>query len=326
MGELLVEIMRDRKDVPLSAEGTFRGPFPSGAPAIFIDTAARLGAPAGIIGGVGADAFGDCLLERLRSDAVDCRYVAVYPGRPTAAAFVSYDSAGGRNFIFHLDDTPAVKARCPDVPGELLDTAGFFHVMGCSLMANDEFRRQIIKAADLFADHGARISFDPNIRPELLGGRTLDDIAGPILRKTTLLLPGSSELQMLAGGGAGDADADVQNTADAIGASVGRLFDRYAALQIVAVKQGKEGGAVYSREESFAIEPIEVEEADPTGAGDCFDAGFVCGLLAGRSLPECGEIAARAGAANAAAFGPMQGRQEKIGGSQRDRSKSRDGK
>ena len=58
MGELIVEIMRPKEDMPLDMAGTFLGPFPSGAPAIFIDTAARLGHSAAIIGGVGDDDFG----------------------------------------------------------------------------------------------------------------------------------------------------------------------------------------------------------------------------------------------------------------------------
>ena len=43
MGELLVEIMRVEEDVQLYETGKyFRGPFPSGAPGIFISTLARL--------------------------------------------------------------------------------------------------------------------------------------------------------------------------------------------------------------------------------------------------------------------------------------------
>ncbi len=43
LGELLVEIMRDRVDVPFDVPDIFVGPFPSGAPAIFADCLARLG-------------------------------------------------------------------------------------------------------------------------------------------------------------------------------------------------------------------------------------------------------------------------------------------
>ena len=53
MGEMIVEIMRAEEDMPLDRPGIFKGPYPSGAPAIFIDTVARLGHSAGIIGGVG---------------------------------------------------------------------------------------------------------------------------------------------------------------------------------------------------------------------------------------------------------------------------------
>jgi sugar/nucleoside kinase (ribokinase family) len=56
------------------------------------------------------------------------------------------------------------------------------------------------------------------------------------------------------------------------------------------------------------IPAYQVVEVDPTGAGDCFDAGFLCGLLEGRPLEECGKIAAAAGALNASAFGPMEGK------------------
>ena len=50
-----------------------------------------------------------------------------------------------------------------------------------------------------------------------------------------------------------------------------------------------------------------VKEVDPTGAGDSFDAGFLCGLLENRPMAECLKVAAAAGALNAASFGPMEG-------------------
>ena len=46
---------------------------------------------------------------------------------------------------------------------------------------------------------------------------------------------------------------------------------------------------------------------DATGAGDSFDAAFICGLVQGKSLKEAAQMGAAAGALNAAAFGPMEG-------------------
>ena len=64
LGELLVEIMRKQKDVPHDKIGEiYQGPYPSGAPAIFIDSAARMAKPfnlsTGHIGVIGDDEFGE---------------------------------------------------------------------------------------------------------------------------------------------------------------------------------------------------------------------------------------------------------------------------
>jgi tagatose kinase len=292
MGEILVEVMRPRAGMPLDQAGEFLGPYPSGAPAIFIDTVARLGHPAGIIGGVGADDFGQCVVGRMEQDGVDCRYVQRYPGCATAVAFVTYFADGSRKFLYHIDRTPAVMTGFSGA--EDIQNVGFYHVMGCSLMANEDFRMQIVRAMTALCDKGARVSFDPNIRAELLRGRPLEEVVGPVLERCAVLLPGVAELALLSG-----------ETDPARGAQV--MFARYP-LEMIALKRGKQGCTVYTRDAAALNVPaFPVVEVDPTGAGDCFDAGFLCGLLENRPLEACARMAAAAGALNAAAFGPMEG-------------------
>ena len=292
MGELLVEIMRPKAGMELYEPGEFLGPFPSGAPAIFIDTAARLGHPAGIIGGVGADDFGRNVVERLNVDGVNCDYVQWFSDGATAVAFVTYFDDGSRKFIFHFGTTPAVWAKFTGE--EQIESPDFFHVMGCSLMANDAFREQIFNAMEFFFQHGAKISFDPNIRPELLGGRALSDVIGPILEKSSILLPGVQELQLVSG-------------ENEISEGVKKVFAN-STLEMVVLKRGKKGCTIFTREDSVDVPAFSVEEVDPTGAGDCFDAGFLCGLLENKPIEECAKIAAAVGALNAQAFGPMEGK------------------
>jgi sugar/nucleoside kinase (ribokinase family) len=291
MGEMLVEIMRPRAGMALDVPGEFLGPFPSGAPAIFIDTTARLGVSAGIIGAVGSDDFGHCLLDRLAADGVDIRHVGRDGCGATAVAFVTYFDDGSRKFIFHIDGTPAVRSRFPGV--DATGVPRFFHVMGCSLMANDEFRQEICRAAAAYHAHGARISFDPNIRPELLGERSLASLIGPVMERCAVLMPGVEELKLVSG-------------EPRIDRAVEALFES-PALEIIVLKRGKQGATVFTRDEVVEIASCNVREVDATGAGDCFDAGFLAGHLSGKSLSESGRIAAAAGALNAAAFGPMEG-------------------
>jgi tagatose kinase len=292
MGEILVEIMRPEAGMGLDVPGVFKGPYPSGAPAIFIDTVARLGHTAGIIGGVGADDFGKCVTDRLERDGVDTGRVLRDDTGSTAVAFVTYFEDGSRRFIYHIDGTPATKARfSKDI--SIDQSTKFFHMMGCSLMVNETFQKEIIAAAEHMASRGVKLSVDPNIRPELLKTRTIHDVLGPVLKNCSILMPGLSELKLLSG------TDDVRN-------GIETLFEQ-EALELIVLKKGSEGAVIYSREEEITVPVYKVEEVDATGAGDCFDAGFLCGVLEGLSLDECGKLAAAAGALNAAAFGPMEG-------------------
>ena len=288
MGELIVEIMRDRVDSPLDKAGTFLGPFPSGAPGIFIDTVARLGHKAGIIGGVGKDDFGKCLTERLGGDGVDLSHVLIDETCSTGCAFVTYFNDGSRKFIFHIGNTPAAKAVCPDeVPA-----ADFFHIMGCSVMSRDVFGREIIKAAKKFREKGAKISFDPNIRPELLGDSSLVD---EIMKMTSVFMPGVSELLMITG-------------KETVEEAVKKCFGD-GTVEIVALKNGSKGCRIFTKGgEYFEMGVYPMKPVDATGAGDSFDAAFLCGLEDGLSIPDCTRLASAAATLNIGAFGPMEGK------------------
>jgi sugar/nucleoside kinase (ribokinase family) len=291
MGELLVEIMRPEPDIPLGRPGPFLGPYPSGAPGIFIDAVARLGHRGGIVSGVGDDAFGRLIVERLARDGVRTDHVMVMPGRSTGVAFISYAGDGSRGYIFHWAGTPAVMAPAP--PPELAAGARILHIMGCSLMADRAFAGRIIETVDRFAAAGTRITFDPNIRAELLTDGTPSELIEPILRAATILLPGEAELRLLSH----------QEDLDAAAADLARRYH----LELVAVKLGPRGCIVYTDDRRIEVPAFEVIEVDPTGAGDCFDAGFLCGLLEGMAPEEAARLAAAAGALAATAFGPMEG-------------------
>jgi sugar/nucleoside kinase (ribokinase family) len=295
MGELLVEIMRIEKDKPLDTPELFKGPFPSGAPAIFISAAAQLGNRAKIWGGVARDKFGDMLLRRLAGDGVDVSAVTIAAAGATGVAFVAYDSSGEREFIFHLDGTPAADISFTET-GDIPD---FFHVMGCSLTINDRVKAEIEHACSYFSAGGAKISFDPNIRPSLLRDRGIMDIAGRVMECCSVFLPGLDELALFAEGRTDPNDA------------AAFLLERFPRLEIIHVKLGKRGSRIITRKADVGVPIYPIEKkypiVDPTGAGDSFDAAFVSGLAAGMSLVDAGNLAAKAGAINSTALGPMAG-------------------
>lgn len=292
MGEMIVEIMRPRPAMPHGQTDVYLGPFPSGAPAIMISAAARMGAPCGIFGGVGRDAHGDMLLARLEAQGVDCSGVLRSEKRPTGNAFVMYNEDGSREFIFHIAGTAATECAAPDISS--VEDAGFFHLMGCSLTADGDFCRRIVETASRFREKGAKLSFDPNVRPELLGAGDFRAVTAPVLENCSVLLPGVDELLMLAG-------------EREPGRAVRRIFEN-PVTELIVLKRGSKGCTLFTREGSEDIAACCIdEEKDATGAGDCFDGVLLASLLAGDSPSHAARKANAAGALNAAAFGPMEG-------------------
>ncbi len=291
VGEYIVDVMRMEVDDPLDEPGVFAGAFPSGAPAIFTDQCALLGRSAGFIGAVGDDDFGRMNTRRFEDHGVDTTYVAVVEEVSTGCAFVTYFSNGERRFLFHIGNSAA--SHLPEPPAEWFQGCRWLHVCGSSLSAGERMREGCYRAARLAHEAGARISLDPNLRPELLGGEeAVREVCEPVLQMASLVLPSASEAEILTATSAAD---------DACRA----LLERGA--EVVALKRGAEGCTVITTEERVEVPGYPVEAVDPTGAGDCFDAGFVVGLTEGLSLEECGRLANACGAAAAAVRGPMEG-------------------
>ena len=292
LGEVLVEIMRPGPDQPLDLPGSFEGPFVSGAPAIFACACARLGTPAALAGTVGDDPFGRLILRQATRDGLDASHVTTDPRRPTGCAFVAYRSDGRRDFVFHVRDAAAGVVDPAGPPAHLLADVGWVHVCGSTLALSDDWRTVALRAARLARERGARVSFDPNVRPELLGGCSIAEVCGPMLRLADTVLPSGAEAMMLTG----------EPTAEA---GCLRLLEFGADL--VVLKRGALGATVFTGASSHDVEAFRVDEVDPTGAGDVFAAALASALLSGMTLLAATRYACAAGALAVTRRGPLEG-------------------
>jgi tagatose kinase len=299
IGNMLVEVMRTGLDQPLDKSGTFAGPFPSGDTPIYIDTLARLGHTAGFIGAVGGvgganetvpDDFGRCLLDRFAQDGVDSSNVAVLPGESTGVAFVAYFSGGSRKFLYHWRHAAAGKLSPEHVHPEYFRTARWLHLTGCNLAVSESARLACYKAMDSLPGQ-ARLSFDANIRPELLTVDQIRTLVQPAVQRADVLLPSLGEAAMLTG--APDDETGCREWA--------------AQGKTVVLKMGPLGCRIFSGSEDITIPGFTVHEVDPTGAGDSFCAGFTVALLEGMPLRAAGRFANAVGALAVTKLGPMEG-------------------
>jgi sugar/nucleoside kinase (ribokinase family) len=291
VGEILVEIMATTLGDGFLEPIDLVGPYPSGAPAIFIDQCAKIGGQAGIVACVGNDDFGRINVERLRADGADVSAIAVSPDYPTGSAFVRYRKDGSRDFVYNIGKSAAALVGLTTEAKALIARTGHLHVMGTAL-GIPEIWTVLDYAIDVIKARGGTISLDPNLRKELIGGQTRERFAR-LLDISDLILPSGEELLTA---------TDTANEADALAS----LFSRNAGE--VVVKRGALGSSFFSvdgtRIDSAAF---AVEEIDPTGAGDCFGGAYIACRRLGMEPQQALDYANAAGARNVTKRGPMEG-------------------
>ncbi|MFW9898396.1 MAG: carbohydrate kinase family protein [Candidatus Thorarchaeota archaeon] len=297
LGELLVEIMRTEVDTPHGDIGAkYKGPFPSGAPAIFINSAARMGKPfnitTGFIGVIGNDEFGAAIVNKLKRDGVDISQIRIAKDKTTGIAFNQYNSDGSRKFIFAVGAAGEINPK--DVKEEYFKNVKGLHIMGSGLSISENSRKACYKAIKIAKEQNPEviISFDPNLRPEMLNLNKIIKICKSVLESTTILLPSGEEAEILAGV-SGEIEACEE------------LLDM--GPKIIVLKQHKEGCTIFTHDNRDGIEVsgFKVNEIDPTGAGDSFGGAFVVGYLAGWDLKKAAKFANAIGALKVESFGPM---------------------
>jgi tagatose kinase len=291
IGEILVEIMATRTGQTFREPGLLTGPYPSGAPAIFADQAARVGASTAMVGCVGEDDFGTLNVERLARSGADVRAIRRVPGTTTGIAFVTYREDGGRDFIFTVASSAAAHLGSEQLEPGLFAGCRYFHVMGSSLF-NASVAAAVRHGVELATAAGARVSFDPNVRKELLALPGVEETIAAVLAVSDLVLPSEADLAHLFPGRSEDEAVQV-------------LLD--AGRSMVLLKKGAAGCVYYGAEGRIEVPAFPVEEVDPTGAGDCFGGTFVACLTLGVPVPRALLLANAAGALAVGKKGPMEG-------------------
>jgi tagatose kinase len=292
-GEALVEVMRTDLNQPLNLPGPFIGPYPSGAPFIFAVQVARLGAKVGAIGAVGEDAFGQCLIDQLEADGVDARCLYVLDTHSTGVAFISYKADGSRDFVFHIRGAAAGQLSPEMLKPELFEDLKCLHITGSALSIHQGSLALGLRALEMAQAVGAKISFDANVRPQLLPGTQARTVFAPFVQAADLIFATPDETLMLTG-------------AESVDDAVSELRSENSNRPII-IHAGKDGCRIYTTDGVKSVPGFPVQEVDPTGAGDCFDAGFLLRWLSGDSLEACARFGNACGALAVTEQGPMSG-------------------
>ena len=174
---------------------------------------------------------------------------------------------------------------------QVIARASRIHVMGSALTIPSA-RIMVERAVATIKANGGLVSFDPNVRKEMMNDAALTSALHRILAATDLFLPSGDEILLFSQA------SDEQEAARRLVAN---------GVKEIALKRGAGGALVTDAAGTLGARAFEVVEVDPTGAGDCFGATYVVCRDRGMPIEKALAYANAAGARAVTVRGPMEG-------------------
>jgi sugar/nucleoside kinase (ribokinase family) len=254
-----------------------------GSAAITAVAAARLGLSVALVAAIGPDPAGEFMRGELARAGVDTSSLAVRAAEPTGLTVVL---TGGTDRAILTAAGAIGSLTASDVPGELLAGARHVHVSSYFLMAESLGPGLAGLLAGARAA-GATTSVDTNWDPSGRWGE--DTWLRAVLAQADLLLPNEAEALALSG------QADLAGAVRVLAGRAGGGPAGPGGAARVVVKRGARGALCADRGGWQQVSLPPVTPVDDTGAGDCFNAGLITGLLRGLNLTGAAALGCAAG-------------------------------
>lgn len=218
----------------------------------------RLGLEVGWACDFGTDDFSRFVFERAQSDGLDDS-LFVYHSQPLRRITVSVSYPEDRAFVTYCDPDP------PDPAVTRLLAAASARVVYFSGFWEGSLFENVVKTARA---RQMKLVMDGNSGDQV---RLTSVSVREAIRNVDVFMPNASEAQRITGQ-----------------ADLGRAMGTLAELcPLVVVKYGARGAYACAGGCVIHTPAIPVMPVDTTGAGDCFNAGFLAAWLDGLPLEEC---------------------------------------
>lgn len=267
VGEALIDMICTDKGRPLS-EGENFLKKPGGAPTNVAAAIAALGGNVELAAKVGADPFGDHLIDVMDSFGVSTRWMLQDKNYFTTFAFVSLMENGERDFYFNR----GADGELTRVEVDAIDLEEFsiIHFGSATAFLQGPLQIAYVNLLQKALVKNVLISFDPNYRSLLFqdNKQAFIDQSWNFLEHCHFFKVSDEEAMMLTGR---------STVTDAVNDLLSKT------KSVFAITLGKDGTLVRVNHETKIIPSIRINPVDTTGAGDAF-VGAVLFQLSGKTL------------------------------------------
>lgn len=246
--------------------------------AIFASNLSVLGARVAFAGSIGADFFGDFILDCLHKKNVDTSFVRNLPTNTGITVALNYGEERAMVTYPGAMDQFSIN----DLPDNVFESASHLHVS--SYFLQRALKPNLVRLFTLAKKAGLTTSFDTQWDP----AETWDLDINSILPLTDIFLPNERELLNI---------TKAHQQSDAI-----KKIKPFS--NTIVVKQGSLGSSLYHNgEHTFKQAFVNHNVVDAIGAGDSFNAGFIYKYIKKAPLIECQEFGNLIGAISTTASG-----------------------
>lgn len=271
IGEMLIDFIPTTNDLN---DSPCYQPHPGGAVANAAVALARLGGASRFVGKLSEDSFGRLLLDVLRENQVDTRFIPTTSQSHTTLALVTLQANGQRAFSFYRQQTADTLLEASELDEHAWDDVAIVHA-GSVLLTVDPARSATLAALEQAQQRDITVSFDVNARPALWQTETeLRTMLGQVIAYIDLLKCSAEEAHYLDPTRATPFEPTDTDGLVALGQ---HLLAQGPSLVLITL--GELGALFITHQHTAMVAASTVQALDTTGAGDAFMGAILAQLL-----------------------------------------------
>jgi len=234
---------------------------------------ADMGGTVAYAGKTGGDAFGKRYVSEMRKLGVTIEVDTAEDSNGTCVVLITPDAQ--RTMLTHLGVSATLSAD--DIQAEEVAKARYLYVEGY-LFAGESTQAAAYRAIELAKEKGVKVAL--TISDPFLIDICRDEFKALIEGPVDLLFCNEDEAKSLTG----------------LDDPVDCAHEIHKHCENVALTLGKNGSILMHEGEVIAVEGVEVDAIDTTGAGDMYAAGVLYGITNGLSWKQAGHLGSHAAA------------------------------
>ena len=282
VGRACLDLYADEVGVPFPEVEHFSA-YVGGCPANVAVSARRLGLRVAMLSAVGTDLVGDFVLRFLNKEGIETSYIARKEEARTGAAALAIEPPDRFPLVYYRDNAADMHLSIDDVLAAPIAASRVLLVSGTGL-SREPSRTATMLALELTRAAGVTTMIDLDLRadqwpePRAFGVTVravlpqLDVVIGTEDEVRAVVLERAGQMTVSHG------QVSSASVAGDLDQAVARILS--AGPEVLIVKRGREGAAVYERGRTpVQVDGFPVEIYNTLGAGDAFAGGLIYGYV-----------------------------------------------